>query len=121
MLSRSDRHEAAAAVSVARLTDLAEAEQLQRALLDRTVLRCRLEGATWADVGAALSITRQAAGARFRYLDDLAGDVELRVVTQPDGGRRACFWSVSLGAALFEVDESSDMGYAHLLDLLRAA
>ena len=55
----------------------AAGEQLHRALLDE-VLRVRLLGGSWTDVGQALGISRQAARMRFKDLDEVM-DVALVV------------------------------------------
>jgi hypothetical protein len=67
-------------------------EALQRAL-ERAVIRHRLAGASWADVGRSLGISRQSAQQRFRHLD--LGQVHLVV---EDG--RAAFISEVLGEQL---------------------
>ncbi|SDD17365.1 hypothetical protein [Actinokineospora iranica] len=48
---------------------LAEVESWQRPLTERAVAAARATGASWADVGAALGVSRQAAHERFRALD----------------------------------------------------
>jgi hypothetical protein len=71
------------------------------ALLESAVLRARLSGASWADVGRSLGITRQAARQRWCYLDDAddAGPIAI-VIDQTPAGRKVSFVSEHLGEAL---------------------
>jgi hypothetical protein len=48
---------------------LAEVERWQRPLTERAVASAREKGQSWAEIGAALGITRQSAHERFRGLD----------------------------------------------------
>ncbi|MBB5076161.1 hypothetical protein [Nonomuraea endophytica] len=51
---------------LAALTLLAQVESWQRTLLDQAVAGAKAAGASWADVGEAMGITKQAAHERFR-------------------------------------------------------
>ncbi|MET7336610.1 hypothetical protein [Nonomuraea sp. NPDC005650] len=51
---------------LAALTLLSQVESWQRTLLDQAVAAAREGGASWADVGEAMGITKQAAHERFR-------------------------------------------------------
>jgi hypothetical protein len=51
---------------LAALTLLSQVESWQRALLDQAVAAARQGGASWAEVGEAMGITKQAAHERFR-------------------------------------------------------
>lgn len=54
----------------AALRTLAYVESWQQALLDQAVAAARAEGRSWADIGVALGITKQAAHERFRDRTD---------------------------------------------------
>ncbi|WP_433512960.1 hypothetical protein ACQP2T_56505 [Nonomuraea sp. CA-143628] len=51
---------------LAALTLLSQVESWQRALLDQAVAGAREAGASWAEVGVAMGISKQAAHERFR-------------------------------------------------------
>lgn len=78
------------------LTQVADAVQAANVRLhevrERAVLRARLLGSSWADIGKALGMTRQGACKRWSYLDAEAGGIA--VVLRPDG--TACFHSERL-------------------------
>jgi len=60
---------------------------------ERAVLRARLNGASWGDVGTALGISRQGAQQRWRHLEAQSG--EIRLVVGLEGPPR--FHSDALG------------------------
>nr|BFE84982.1 hypothetical protein GCM10020093_075830 [Planobispora longispora] len=51
---------------LAALTLLSQIESWQRTLLDQAVSRARETGASWAEVGEAMGVSKQAAHERFR-------------------------------------------------------
>lgn len=59
-----------AATDIDALPMLAGAAEEVETLMAEAVARCRAEGYSWADIGARLGITRQAAQQRFRVSTD---------------------------------------------------
>ena len=47
---------------------LAEVERWQRPVLEKAVAQARSKGSSWADIGAALGVSRQSAHERFRHI-----------------------------------------------------
>lgn len=76
------------------LAQIRQAGELLHQALNDAVVRLRLHGGSWTDVGRALGISRQAARLRFRHLDEESGvsAIELRV-----SAGRSAFVSVRLG------------------------
>lgn len=53
-----------------RLVAAEQAVHAARAALNAAALACREDGRSWAEMGAALGVSRQAAWERFRHVDD---------------------------------------------------
>lgn len=62
------------------VAEIVQAGEQLHALLEDAVLRVRLNGGSWAAVGGALGVSRQAARKRFGHLDGEAGGRVLLVV-----------------------------------------
>lgn len=90
-----------------------EGRQVQQALLERTVLRGRLEGRSWTDIGRDLGVSRQAARQRWKHVEKIPGDVQVRVM--PDGETR--FWSEALDDWLYVEDQVVALGVRRLHEL----
>jgi hypothetical protein len=71
---------AAAPPPAASVAALLREDRSRHADLARAIYRMRFAGASWGDVGRALGITREGARKRWRWLDDVTGDVAVVLV-----------------------------------------